>query len=247
MLSIVIITKNEAHNIQKCLESVCWADEIVVMDSGSTDDTLSIAKQYTSLVFSRTDWKGYGIQKQRALEKASGDWVLNLDADEFVSEELKQDIQCLMKENKADAYRIPIQMNFYGQPLKYSCSPKRHIRLFKRKGAHFSDDIVHEKILLPTTFKIDQIKTPILHRSFTDVSHALEKLNRYSSYSAKIKLNGHHPSSFTKTILGTFWMFVRCYIFQRGFLDGKAGFFMACYNAQGTFFRGIKQIFQDAV
>lgn len=245
MLSIVIITKNEAHNIKKCLDSVQWADEIVVIDSGSTDDTVEIARQYTPLVFTM-DWQGYGIQKQRALEKTSGGWVLNLDADESVNETLKRAIQQAIRDDKADAYRIPIQMVFYEQCLKYSCRPTRHIRLFKREGARYSLDIVHEKIVLPVNYKIGQLNEPIWHRSFLDMSHALYKLNRYSSYSAKIKLETHGPSSFTKTLLGTFWMFLRCYILQRGFLDGKAGFVMACYNAQGTFYRGVKQLYKDS-
>ena len=129
------------------------------------------------------------VQKQRALLKATGDWVLNLDADESVSDELQQEIISeAMVSNTADAFRIPIQMNFYNQPLKYSSSPKRHIRLFKRDNAHYSNDIVHEKIVLSEGARIGKIKNSIMHHSFKDVSHALYKMNKYSSYSAKIIL-----------------------------------------------------------
>lgn len=244
-LSVTIITKNEERNIRRCLESVRFADEIIVLDSGSTDKTVAIAKEYTEHVFS-TDWPGYGVQKQRALSKARGDWVLNLDADESVSEELQREIMDAMASNSADAFRIAIQMHFYNQPLKYSSSPKRHIRLFKRANAHFSDDIVHEKIVLPEGTRIGKIKTAIMHHSFKDVSHVLYKMNKYSSYSAKTYIQKKRASSFTKTMASTSWMFFRCYILQRGFLDGRVGFLFAVFNAQGTFYRGIKQLYQDS-
>ncbi|QMT60760.1 glycosyltransferase family 2 protein [Legionella sp. PC997] len=244
-LTVIIITKNEERNIRRCLESVRFADEVVVLDSGSTDKTVAIAKEYTEHVFS-TDWPGYGAQKQRALSKATGDWVLNLDADESVSEELQQEIKAAMSSNSADAFRIAIQMYFYNQPLKYSSSPKRHVRLFKRENAYFSNDIVHEKIVLPESTRIGKIKNVIMHHSFKDVSHVLYKMNKYSSYSAKTYILNKRKSSFSKTVASTTWMFFRCYILQRGFLDGRIGFLFAVFNAQGTFYRGIKQLYQDS-
>lgn len=244
MLSVIIIAKNEALNIRRCLESVGFADEIIVLDSGSEDNTVNIAREYTDNVF-ETDWRGYGVQKQRALEKASGHWVLNLDADESVDETLKQVILQAINANEADAYRIPIRMFFYDKPLRYSSSPKRHIRLFKRQGARYSLDIVHEKIILPVTCQTGQLNAPIRHHSFRDLSHALYKLNRYSSYSAKIRIEKDENVSFTKTTLATLWMFFRCYILQRGFLDGREGFIFALYNAQGTLYRGLKQLYPD--
>ena len=245
MLSVIIIAKNEEKNIRNCLESVSWADEVIVLDSGSTDSTVAIAQEYTNKVY-KTDWRGYGVQKQRALDYASGDWVLNLDADESVSPKLKEIIVAKIRANQADGFRIPIKMNFYGKPLNYSSSPSRHIRLFRRDGSRYSDDIVHEKIIMPPNAKIEQIKEHISHNSFQDVSHALYKINKYSSYTAKTRILKHKKSSFSKTIGASIWMFLRCYILQCGFLDGRAGFLFAVFNAQGTFYRGIKQIYQDA-
>lgn len=244
MLTVIIISKNEEMNLKRCLESVCFADEIIVLDSGSTDNTVALAKQYTEHVFS-TDWLGYGVQKQRALSKATGDWILNLDADESVSEELQNEIQQVLSDDSVDAFRIPIQMNFYNQILKYSGSPKRHIRLFKRVNAHYSDDIVHEKIILPKGSRVGQLECPIKHHSFKDVTHALYKINKYSSYSAKIRIESKRNASLPMTLIGTGWMFFRCYILQRGFLDGRAGFLLSVFSAQGTFYRGIKQIYKD--
>lgn len=244
MLSVIIIAKNEEANIERCLKSVSFADEIIVLDSGSSDNTVLIAKQYTDKVY-LTDWQGYGVQKQRALTHATGDWVLNLDADESVDESLKKRIMTVMANDEADAFRIPIRMNFYGKPLRFSSSPKRHIRLFKREGTRYSDDIVHEKIVLPSKARIAKIKCPIHHHSFQDISHAIYKFNRYSSYSAKIKITNGKKGSFAKAIFGSSWMFIRCYFLQRGFLDGKAGFLCAIFNAEGSFYRSVKQLYQD--
>ena len=245
MLSVVIIAKNEERNIRRCLSSVQWADEIIVLDSGSDDKTLAIAKEFTDKVYS-TDWQGYGVQKQRALANASCDWVLNLDADESVDEVLRADILRAISASDIDAYRVPIQMYFYEKPLRYSSSPKRHVRLFKRKGAQYSDDLVHEKIILPHDARIGSLNHAIVHHSYRDVSHVLTKLNRYSSYSAKIRIKDHKKTSLLKTLVGTAWMFFRCYVVQRGFLDGKEGFLFAIFNAQGSFYRGIKQLYLDA-
>lgn len=244
MLSVIIITKNESANIERCLRSISWADEIIVVDSGSQDNTLEIARGYTEQVYS-TDWQGYGVQKQRALDYATGEWVLNLDADESVSEELKEAIAEAIESDTADAYRIPICMNFYGKPMRYSWSPTRHVRLFKRAGARYSSDIVHEKILLPKDFQVEQLSLAIMHHSYQDVSHALYKLNRYSSYSAKIRLQKQAPPYFIQVLIATGWMFFRCFILQRGFMDGKAGFLLAVLSAEGTFYRGMKQLYPD--
>ncbi|KTD47674.1 lipopolysaccharide biosynthesis glycosyltransferase [Legionella quateirensis] len=245
MLTVIIITKNEESNIRRCLESVRFADEIIVVDSGSTDNTVAIAREYTEMVFQTDDWQGYGIQKQRALAKATGDWVLNLDADESVSNELKEEMMKVITSDSADAFRIPIQMFFYNQLLKYSASPKRHIRLFKRANANYSNDIVHEKVVVSSSARIGKLKNAIQHHSYRDVSHLLYKLNKYSSYSAKIRIESNKKTRFIWVLMNTGWMFGRCFILQRGFLDGKLGFLFAVFSAQGTFYRGIKQIYKD--
>lgn len=244
MLSVIVICKNEEAHIARCLKSVDFADEIIVLDSGSTDNTVQIAKKYTSHVY-LADWQGYGVQKQRALVKATRQWVLNLDADEFLSDSLRQKIQQIIAEDHFDAYRVPIKMHFYNKALNYSSSPKRHVRLFKREGAAFSDDIVHEKIILPQSAKIGRLRQPILHYSFKDVSHFLYKMNKYSSYSAKIRIEKQKKSSLTHAIFSSFWMFFRSYVLQRGFLDGNEGFLMAVFNAHGAFYRGVKHRYKD--
>jgi glycosyltransferase involved in cell wall biosynthesis len=244
MLSVIIIVKNEEANLPRCLRSVQWADEIIVLDSGSSDNSIAIAKEYTEKVYS-TDWQGYGRQKQRALDRARGTWVLNLDADESVDAELKKAICLAIAQNKADAYRIPIHLNFYGKPLRYSWSPKRHVRLFKRQGARYSDNIIHEAVLLPPKAKIGKIKQAIHHHSFQDISHALYKMNIYSTYSAKMRIKKNHSPSFLRIILGSGWMFFRCYFLQGGFLEGRDGFVLAVLSAEGSFYRSIKMLYHD--
>lgn len=243
-LSVIIITKNEEKNIQRCLESVAFADEIIVLDSGSDDQTVAIAKQFTTNVFI-TDWPGYGAQKQRALNKATGNWILNLDADEEISYSLQREITAAIASDSADAYRIAIRMNFYNKPLRFSSSPKRHARLFKRANAHFSEDIIHEKIVLPPSARIGKLQHHINHHSYADISHVVYKMNKYSSYSAKTYLSRKRPAGMMKTLFGSTWMFIRCYLLQLGFLDGQVGFLFAVFNAQSAFYRGIKQLYKD--
>ena len=150
-----------------------------------------------------------------------------------------------MQKKTYDAYRIPIRLNFYGKLMRFSSSPSRHVRLFKREGAQFSDSLVHEKIILPITFKIGRISSPIMHNSLRDVSHALYKMNLYSSYSANIRLTNHKSSSAWKAIAGSMWMFWRCYILQGGIFDGRNGFLLAMLSAHGSFYRSIKQCYPD--
>lgn len=244
LLTVIIIVKNEAENLQRCLQALDWVDEMIILDSGSTDETVSIAKTFTDKVFT-TDWCGYGIQKQRALEKAAGKWVISLDADEIMTPELKSEILKSIQTEKYDAYCIPILLNFFDKQLYHSASPKKHIRLFKREGARFSPNIVHESISLPTGAKVGHLKGHLVHYSYQDVSHALQKMNAYSSFSAKHRLQSRAAPSFIKVVMGSWWMFFRFYFIQKGFLEGKAGFLLAVLSAQNSFYRGIKMIYQD--
>jgi glycosyltransferase involved in cell wall biosynthesis len=247
MLSVIIITKNEALNIRRCLESVRFADEVIVLDSGSTDETVRIAQEFTPHVYSSSDWQGYGIQKQRALDYATQSWVLNLDADECVDATLQRHILTQIQANQFDAFCIPIQLYFYHKIRRYSSSPTRHVRLFKRAGALFSLDIVHEKIILPPTARVGKLTAPLLHYSYRDISHALDKLNRYSSYSARISREANKKFSLWAALGSSTWMFWRCYVLQGGFLDGRVGFLLALINAQASFYRKVKRGYPDLI
>ncbi|MDP3559577.1 MAG: glycosyltransferase family 2 protein [Legionellaceae bacterium] len=242
MLSVIVIVKNESRVIRRCLESVAFATELIVLDSGSTDDTVAIAQEFTSHVHS-TDWQGYGVQKQRALALATQPWVLNVDADELVDGELQKAILQAITSDEWDAYRIPIRLSFYGKQLRFSGSPTRHVRLFKREGAYYAPDKVHEKITLPAKTRIARIPQAIWHDSYRDLSHAIEKMNKYSSYSAATRARSGYGVG--RAICGSIWMFFRNYILQGSVWDGKAGFVLSVLAAQGTFYRYMKICYPD--
>ena len=180
MLSVIIITKNEEHHIERCLKSVAWAAQVIVVDSGSTDQTVAIAKKMGAEVL-ETDWPGFGIQKQRALDLATQEWVLNLDADEFLEESAQQNIQNALEQTDVDAYQLPIMMIFKNQRMRFAGCEKRHIRLFRRNKASYSTDKVHEKILLSKHATIKKSPIKILHESYRDWFDAIDKMNVYSS------------------------------------------------------------------
>ena len=238
MLSVIIITKNESDHIGRCLKSVSWADEIIVLDSGSTDDTVSICKQFTPHVY-ETDWPGFGPQKQRALDKATGDWVLSIDSDEQITEELKLEIQQAVKTDAITGFEIPRLSSYCGRQIKHGgWWPDHVLRLFQRNAGHVTDSLVHERIIVEGT--TGRLKSPILHESFTSAEEVLSKINSYSSLNAKM-LNGKNAqSSLAKAILRASWTFFRTYIIKASFLDGEQGLMLAISNAEGAYYKYVK-------
>jgi glycosyltransferase involved in cell wall biosynthesis len=237
-LSVIIITKNEGHNIRACLESVAWADEIIVVDSGSTDDTASICREFTPHVYSH-DWPGFGPQKNRALDYASKDWVLSLDADERIPLELHTEIQSVMREGIEDAYEIPRLSSFCGRNIHHSgWRPDYVTRLFKRGAGRFSDDLVHERVIV--TGSTGKLRQSILHESFRDAEELLDKINRYSTASALMLRKNNRTASLKKAVAHALWAFLRTYILRAGFLDGREGFMLAVSTAEGTYYRYVK-------
>lgn len=239
-LSVIIITRNEALNIRACLESVAWADEIIVVDSGSTDGTVAICREFTPHVHVHNDWPGFGAQKNRALGYASRDWVLSLDADERVTPELHREIEKVMGDvNAAIAYRIPRLSNYCGRFMHHSgWYPDRIVRLFKRNAAHFSDDLVHERLLVEG--QIGQLDGELLHYAFADAEEVLQKINHYSSAGAAMLQRRGRRTTLPGTVLRGLWSFIRTYILRAGFLDGREGFMLAVSNAEGTYYRYLK-------
>ena len=242
-LSVIIITKNESRNIRRCLESVKWANEIIVVDSGSTDDTLTICREYTQNI-TETDWQGYGKQKNRALDLATKSWVLSLDADEQVSPELGDKIHTILSAAASkDAYAIRRPVVFLNKLIKHACGSNNSVRLFKRENARFSDDIVHE--ILEIKGSIGKLDEPILHYSFVDVAAILTKMNKYTSLVAEQRYVAGRKSSMFKAITHALWMFLKVYLLKAGFLDGRAGFILAITFAEGAYYRYIKLLTYD--
>ncbi|MDZ7758966.1 MAG: glycosyltransferase family 2 protein [Desulfovermiculus sp.] len=235
-LSVIVIVKDEADRIATCLDSVYpIAQEIIVLDSGSTDQSVSIARCYTDKVY-ETDWPGYGIQKQRALEKARGEWVLSIDADEALSTELRAEIDATLRSNPdAVGYKLRWGVTLYGQTLKFGRSARAPLRLFQRKGASFSDAVVHEKVV-PPPGKIRKLKGHLLHYTHRDFGHALYKNANYAWLGAqqKYRQNQNGAGLIGATLRGIL-EFVQVYIIRGGFLDGSTGFLMAVMYSQVTF------------
>lgn len=239
-LSVTIITKNEENAIADCLASVAWADEVIVVDSGSTDKTVEICKSYGAKVLTTSDWPGFGCQKNRALSLATNEWVLSLDADEKVSTKLRDEIQDAINTNEENvAFRLPRNSSYCGQLILHSgWRPDYVTRLFPKLGAKFSDDIVHERILFEGEIKT--LKEPLLHISYVDLEEVLDKTNRYSTDGAAMLYARGKRSSLSNAILHGFWAFVRTYFLRLGFLDGRLGFILAISNAETTYYRYLK-------
>ena len=239
-LSVILICKNEEKNIEACLKSVSFADEIIILDSGSTDKTIEIAKKYTSHVYS-TDWPGFGIQKNRCLSKATGDWVLSIDADEQVSDALKEQIIRLLKnpEKDVNGYAIKRLSSYCGKILKYGSWRNDYCtRLFKRGTGHFTNDIVHEKLCVNGTVK--QIKAPLYHEAFKTLEEVLKKVDLYSSLGASKRFESGKQGGLYKALSHSIWHFLFTYIFRLGFLDGREGLLLAISNAEGIYYRYMK-------
>lgn len=239
-LSVIIITKNEALNIRACIESVKWADEIIVVDSGSTDATVAICHEYTPHVYSH-DWPGFGIQKNRALSYASKEWVLSLDADETVTPELRVEIEVTMREGKAMGYEIPRLSSFCGRYMHHSgWHPDYVTRLFLRSNGQFSNDLVHERVIINGS--VGRLKHYLLHESFRDLDQLLAKMNHYSTAGAVMLGKKGRDATLTQAISHGLWAFIRSYFLRAGFLDGREGFMLAVSTAEGTYYRYAKRL-----
>ena len=242
-LSVILITKNEAANIRACLESVAWADEIVVVDSGSTDDTVAIAREFTPHVYVH-DWPGFGAQKNRALDYATKAWVFSIDADERVTPELRAELEEVMASPQAEAYEMPRLSNFCGRFMHYSgWHPDYVLRLFRREAGKFTDVPVHECVVV--SGEIARLTQPLLHYSYRDLDDVLDKLNRYSGAAAEAMLQQGRSGGLLKAVLHGTWSFIRTYFLRVGFLDGREGFMLAVLNAEHSYYRYLKLMLLD--
>lgn len=237
-LSVILITRDEAANVGACLESVAFADEIVVVDSGSADGTVEIAKKFGAKVLVTSDWPGFGAQKQRALDRATGEWVLSIDADERIPEALRGQIIAAMVDGACAGYRLNRLSWFLGQPMRHGgWHPDRVLRLVRRDRARFSPDSVHERLLVEGP--VGDLAEPMLHYSYTSVDDVLRKMRTYALASAaERRLKGVRGGLGTAMARASFG-FLKAYVLKAGFLDGKHGFVAACFKAQETFWRYI--------
>jgi glycosyltransferase involved in cell wall biosynthesis len=234
-LSVIIITLNEATNIEACLESVSFADEIVVLDAGSTDGTIDSARALGARVHVSTDWPGFGPQKNRVLELARYPWVLSLDADERVPPELAQQIRQVVNQSSVSAYELPRLTQFCGRWIRHcGWTPDYVLRLFKRESAHFSEDLVHERLVIRQGVP-GRLNSPLLHYSYPTPSHYWRKLEHYSQAWARQRFEKGQKTSMLRAGLAGVVAFLRSYIFRLGFLDGAMGFAVCAMQSQAAF------------
>ncbi len=235
-LSLVIITKNEEKNIKACLDSVPFADEVIVVDSGSTDKTKELAiTAGAKFIFNK--WPGYGKQKQFAIDQASHDWVLLLDADEYLCKDLQSEIQSILTEPKFDAYRIPRQQIFMNRECRYGKSVDHPLRLVNRKKGQFDLKEIHESFV--TTGTVSDLKAHMMHNSGITVAHRWEKIMRDVRLDY---LNNENPDiGLSHVLIVPARYFLNYYIKKEGYRDGFPGFIMTTLFTFQIFLQNVAQ------
>ncbi|WP_028535053.1 glycosyltransferase family 2 protein [Paludibacterium yongneupense] len=221
-LSVVLITQNAAAHLAKCLASCRFADEWIVVDSGSSDETEAIAKSYGAKVIHQS-WLGFGLQKRFAVAQASHDWVLCLDADEWLSDDLAKEIMALQNNPQVAAYRFPRSNKFMGHFLRHGEGyPDPCLRLFDRRQANWSDDVVHEYVKVKSG-AVGKLNGDLMHESGEDISVYLGKQNRYTDMQARALHARGKRIGIARLLLSPLWRFLRFYILRQGFRDGLPG------------------------
>ena len=235
-VSVTIISKNEIQHIEKCLESVRWASEIVLVDQFSTDGTAEIARLFGAKVF-QEPWHGFAAQKNIAIDKAKGPWILSLDVDERVTPLLNKEIENIIHQKTTyNGYKIARKNFFCGQWIRYGgWYPDYNLRLFKKHTGYFQERAVHEKVIVDG--KVGFLKHPLEHYTYISVPDYLTRLERYSRLAAKEMSGSKKTVRWHNLTLRPLYTFVNMYLLRRGFLDGAAGFFLAVSYAYYNFLK----------
>lgn len=237
-VSVTVITWNEEERLRRCLESVTWADEIVVVDAGSEDKTAQIARSFTDHVVVRA-WDGFAPQKNFALERATGDWILSLDADEEVSPELADEIRRVIAAPTADGYAVPRRNIFWGKWVRHGLLyPDWQVRLFRRGRGRFVARQVHESVEIDGA--VARLAGALVHRSYRDVADFLTRTNRYTTLAADEWVRAGRRVRATDLVLRPFGRFLSMYVVHGGWLDGWRGFLLAVLYAYYVFVRSAK-------
>jgi glycosyltransferase involved in cell wall biosynthesis len=238
-ISIFIITYNEEKIIEQCLKKLIWADEIIVVDSKSSDNTVAICEKYGAKVFLK-DFENYGKQKQFALNKTKNNWVLSLDADEVLSDELINEIQSLdLNKNIFQGYLIPRTHIFLNKIFRYGSENKKPIlRFFDKTKGSFIENKVHETIVV--NGKLGKLNSEMLHFTVFDFGNAVQKQTKYSLLGGEFLFEKNKKVSIFKVIIKFPFEFIRVYFFQRNFLNGYEGFIWSMLASYSSFIKYAK-------
>lgn len=243
-ISAILITRDERDNIAECLASLEFCDEIVIVDSGSTDGTPELARDLGAKVHVETDWQGYGIQKQRALDRATGDWVLSVDADERIPETLRDEICSAVADGRMAGFRINRLNWFLGRPLRRGgWYPDAVLRLGRRDKARFKPAPVHEEMLVDGA--VGELEEPLVHYSYRDIDDVLTKMRRYALASAEARRQAGVKGGLASALARAQFTFLKTYLFQLGLLDGRRGLVAALARSQETFWRYLAAGWED--
>ncbi len=239
-LSAIVITKNEERVIGRCLRSLAFCDELLLIDSGSTDRTVEIARASGATVLEYTDWQGPATQRNRGIDAACGPWCLLLDADEWVEPPLRDEIAAAVgRAPAAAAFEMPRLSSYCGRYMRHGgWWPDRVVRLIRKGAARYVGGIVHERCVVDG--ELGRLRQPLLHESFRDLEQVLAKMNAYSTWGAQeLSRSGLRPS-LTRAVAHGAFSFLRTYVLKAGFLDGRHGFMLAVSNAEGTYYKYLK-------
>lgn len=238
LIAAILIVKNEGHNLRAALQSVAdWVDEIVILDSGSSDNTAEIAAEFGANYRVDTEWPGFGIQRQRAQESVTAEWCFWLDADERVSPELQAEIRAICAQPTANVvYSIPRLNWVFGRYIRH-CGwyPDRVLRLYPTDLTRYNDALVHEKVVVDKKMRLENLTGDLLHTPYRDLEHYLVKSARYAKAWADGKAARGKRATLLQGVLHALGCFVRMYLLRLGFLDGKAGFLISVLSAHSTF------------
>jgi (heptosyl)LPS beta-1,4-glucosyltransferase len=234
-ISAVLIVKNEAKKLEKCLARLSWATDIIVLDAGSSDDTLAIAKRFTDKVFVNTDWQGFGVQRERAAQLSNSDWIFMIDADELVTPELQSSILDAVQQPQAIWFVNRLCWCF-GRFIKHSgMYPDWVPRLYPRNAALYDATRVHERLVNNNQLQERQLNGHLLHYVYDSIFHQQQKAAHYANEWAIQRVQSGKKTSLTSASLHALACFLRMYFFRGGFMDGKVGFLLAVLLSQATF------------
>ncbi|MGO2879376.1 MAG: glycosyltransferase family 2 protein [Halomonas sp.] len=234
-ISAVLIVKNEAHHLRECLDTLTWADEIVVLDAGSQDETCAIAREYTDNVSVNTDWQGFGVQRQRAEALASHEWILMVDADERITPALQKSIQEAVQGGPA-VFSLGRLSWCFGRFIRHSgWYPDWVARLYPKGQASYNAALVHEKLVVPDGLAVKRLSGDLLHYTYRDLRHYLEKSAHYAQAWSEQRAAQGKTATLASGFTHGLACFVKMYLLKAGFKDGKQGFLLALLSAHSTF------------